>query len=297
MRYIIMALIAVIMVGCATGGGDGSKKLDTPTSGSIRIAVDESLKPLIDAEVKAFMGIYQTASIEALYVSETEAVALLINDSVRLAIITRELTTDEREQIVKQSYRPHPAKVAREGVALIVNRNNMDTLWSMDKLKQTLGTDNGANKIVFDNQSSGIVRFMRDSVLKIKEMPANSYAAGTNDGVIDYVSKDPKAIGLIGTSWISDRDDSTTNKFLSTIRVVGIENKGEHYQPYQAYIAQKQYLLTRDIIITTREGRSGLGTGFASFVAGDKGQRIILKAGLVPTTMPIRVVSVKREKL
>lgn len=296
MRYIIMALVAVIMVGCSPGGGNGGKKLDNPTSGSIRISVDESLKPLIDAEVKAFMGIYQNASIEALYVSETEAISLLINDSVRLAIITRELTPDEKEQITKQKYPTHPAKVAREGVALIVNRSNMDTLWSMAKLKETLGT-NSSNKIVFDNQSSGIVRFMRDSVLKIKEMPANSYAAGTNEGVIDYVSKDPKAIGLIGTSWISDRDDSTTNKFLSSIRVIGIENQGEHYQPYQAYIAQKQYLLTRDIIITTREGRSGLGTGFASFVAGDKGQRIILKAGLVPTTMPIRVVSVRREKL
>ena len=291
-----LAVVATILVGCSRSE-TGKTPLDTPTSGSIKIAVDESLKPLIDAEVKAFMGIYPKASIDALYVSESEAIALLINDSVRSAIITRALTAEERQQIVDQQYYPQTAKVAREGVALIVNRSNPDSLWTMSKLKEILGGSDSKSKIVFDNQSSGIVRFMRDSILHIKEMPANSYAAGTNDAVIDYVSKEPSAIGLIGTSWISDRDDSTTVKFVNSIRVIGIEKDGQHYQPYQAYIAQKLYQLTRDVVITTREGRSGLGTGFASFVAGDKGQRIVLKAGLVPVTMPIRVVQISRENL
>lgn len=291
-----LAVMATILVGCSRSESVKTP-LDTPTSGSIKIAVDESLKPLIDAEIKAFTGIYPKASIDALYVSETEAIALLINDSVRSAIITRPLTADERQQIVDQKYYPQTAKVAREGVALIVNRSNPDSLWTMPKLKEIFGGSDPKSKIVFDNQSSGIVRFMRDSILRVKEMPSNSYAAGTNQGVIDYVSKEPKAIGLIGASWISDRDDSTTVKFVNSIRVVGIEKDGQHYQPYQAYIAQKLYQLTRDVVITTREGRSGLGTGFASFVAGDKGQRIILKAGLVPVTMPIRVVQISRENL
>ena len=32
----------------------------------------------------------------------------------------------------------------------------------------------------------------------------------------------------------------------------------------------------------------GLATGFASFVAGHKGQRIILKQGLAPERVPVR---------
>jgi phosphate transport system substrate-binding protein len=40
----------------------------------------------------------------------------------------------------------------------------------------------------------------------------------------------------------------------------------------------------------SREGRAGLGTGFVSFVAGDAGQRIIRMAGLLPATMPVRLI-------
>lgn len=292
MKYII-ALIAIAVVGCK---GPGNKYSDTPTSGSIRIAVDESLRPLIDAEITAFEGIYRQASITPVYVSELEAVTMLINDSVRLAIITRELTAGEKKKIADQKISPHASKVAREGVALIVNRDNPDTLWDMPKLEYLLGEGDANVRVVFDDQGSGIVRYVRDSLLHTRKMPGNSYAAETEEAVIDYVSKDPKAIGLIGASWISDRDDSLSNQFLKSIKVVAIENDDEYYQPYQAYIAQRLYRLTRDVIVNSREPRSGLGTGFTSFVAGDKGQRIVLKAGLVPMTMPVRLVEVSHQQ-
>ena len=45
----------------------------------------------------------------------------------------------------------------------------------------------------------------------------------------------------------------------------------------------------------SRESFTGLGSGFVSFVAGEKGQRIILKSGLIPATMPIRIIQVNNE--
>jgi len=40
------------------------------------------------------------------------------------------------------------------------------------------------------------------------------------------------------------------------------------------------------------EAYNGLGSGFATFVGSDKGQRIILKDGLVPANSPIRLIEV-----
>src|ERR1044071_2211367 len=169
----------------------------------------------------------------------------------------------------------------------------------MSKVTSVLRGDKSYQKIVFDHQNSSIARFVRDSLLNGAPLPANTFAAGDNTAVVDYISKDKTAVGLIGVSWISDHDDSVANRFLGSINVVGLKNEGQddYYKPYQAYIAQKFYPLTRDIIINIREGRAGLGTGFTSFVAGEKGQRVILKAGLVPATMPIRLVQIKREAL
>jgi phosphate transport system substrate-binding protein len=44
--------------------------------------------------------------------------------------------------------------------------------------------------------------------------------------------------------------------------------------------------------MVSREARSGLASGFIAYVASDKGQRVVLKLGLVPATMPIRIVEV-----
>jgi phosphate transport system substrate-binding protein len=39
--------------------------------------------------------------------------------------------------------------------------------------------------------------------------------------------------------------------------------------------------------------RTGLGTGFVSFVANERGQLIILKSGLVPARQPERRIQLK----
>jgi len=102
-------------------------------------------------------------------------------------------------------------------------------------------------------------------------------------------------MGIIGINWVSDTYDSTVMKFLSQVHIVGLSTKDnpaleDYYQPYQAYMKMDNYPLCRDVYIIKTEPRMGLGTGFTSFVAGDKGQRIILRAGLLPATIPTRVV-------
>jgi len=48
--------------------------------------------------------------------------------------------------------------------------------------------------------------------------------------------------------------------------------------------------LWREVYILSKEAYTGLGTGFTAFVASERGQRIVLKFGLVPATMPVRLV-------
>jgi phosphate transport system substrate-binding protein len=127
-----------------------------------------------------------------------------------------------------------------------------------------------------------------------KSLPG--YALKTNEEVIKYVSENKNALGIVGVNWISDKDDPKAMKFRSGVNVVGIMgDPGDlgddyYYQPYQAYFATKQYPLLREIYSISREPRAGLATGFASFISSDKGQKIILKAGLLPASAPIRII-------
>jgi phosphate transport system substrate-binding protein len=309
MRIAVFVFVIALMVsGCGKRAVD--YRVDTPTAGHIKVAVDESLKPLVEAEIDAFEGLYQDAHIDAIYTSEDEALQLVLKDTARIAIVTRKIRKEEQSVLDTQRLVPNQVSIAKDGLALIVHKNNPDSLFSLDELKAILEgktTDwkqlnpkgkSSKIEVVFDHPNSGIIRHLRDSLGDFGNLPANCFAVNTNEAVVDYVSKKENAIGLIGVSWISDNDDSTSNQFLAQIKVAGVKRgEGEYYQPYQAYIAQKVYPLSREIFMVSRETKARLGSGFVAFVASEKGQRVVLKLGLVPMTMPIRIVEVNREPI
>ncbi|MFD2512746.1 PstS family phosphate ABC transporter substrate-binding protein [Pontibacter locisalis] len=309
MKTRIATFVACLaMSGLISCGDNSGEQLDTPTTGNINISVDETFKPIIESEVDTFEGIYKYADIDAAYKPEGEVIKDLLNDSTRVAVLSRELSENEKAVFDQKKIIPRSTKIAIDAIALIVNRNNKDTLLTMEELKKVftgqakqwkdLDADSklGDITIVFDNNNSSTARYVRDSLTTDQKLPQNTFAANSHEALIDYVAKNDNAIGVIGVNWISDFDDSTVVDFQKRIKVVGIspdpnpQSTEEYYQPYQAYIAQGVYPLRRYLYIISTEGRTGLGTGFASFVAGDKGQRIILKSGLVPATMPVRVV-------
>lgn len=309
MRTLLSCLAGVLLLTSCADRDKSGKILDNNTSGTITIAVDESLRPLIDAEVDTFEAIYRNAHINVVYTTEAEAVLAMLQDSARMAIVTRNLLPEEDEYLKKQSLNAKKNKIAKSGIAVIIHRDNPDTLLSLEDFRKILTSTNNLSQInkkyvtsqavvVFDQPSSSIVRYLRDSVVQFDSLPSYCYAVHGNAQVIDYVSKNKQAIGLIDVNWISDRDDSTANSFLSSVKVVGISREGgEYFQPYQAYIANKSYPLLRDILILSREARMGLGSGFTAFVASEKGQRIVLKSGIVPATMPIRIIQVNTEPI
>jgi phosphate transport system substrate-binding protein len=154
-------------------------------------------------------------------------------------------------------------------------------------------------EVIFDNQGSSNVRVIMNK-LKIAALPDYCYAAGSSPAVIDYVENHPGALGIISVNWISDPDDSITHAFQKSVRVVSLtpefnSDGNDYFQPHPAYISDETYPFTREVYAISRETFSGLGSGFIHFVAGDQGQRIILKSGMLPATMPVRIVQVRSE--
>jgi len=290
--------------------GCQSRPADTATSGKIAVAIDESFQPLIQAEINAFEASYKYAKITPVYTTESQAIQLLVDDSVRSVIMTRTLNENERQFFVSKKITPDTLKIATEAVALIVNKKNPDSLLTINRLRAiltgTIRTWNeisakGAKKdivVVFDNSNSSNLSFIKRKFELGSDFDKRIFAAKSNKNVIEYVQQNENAIGVIGVSWISDSDDPQQQNFRKDISVVALANKddaaiGDYLQPYAAYLQTKQYPLYRDLYIVSREARVGLGTGFAAYVASDKGQLIILKAGLLPATMPVRLVEIK----
>lgn len=308
-------LMGIVLLAALSACRSKSKEepTDTYSSGVIAIAADESFEPIVQEEIDVFESLYPLAGIVPRYTTEVEAVNLLLKDSVRLAIATRTLTEEEMNSFHSRKFYPREIKLATDALALIVNRANPDSLLSVRDFRRIL-TGEAKNwtqvnprsslkdiQVVFDNKNSSTVRFALDSVCGGKPLATeNVKALKTNQQVIDFVAKNPAAIGVIGVNWLGNRSDTTNLSFKEEIRVVAVSAEDmatpeNSYKPYQAYLYYGNYPLARPIYALLNDPRNGLPWGFTSFMISDKGQRIILKSGLVPATQPVRIVHVKDE--
>ncbi len=299
-----------ILTSCNSSAPKVPVSTETPTSGKITIAVDESFTQLFDTEVYTFMQLYRDASINVKYLPEVDVMNYFFDDSIRNIVTCRPLTQEENDFLTSRQLVGRSTKIAHDAIAFIVNNQNTDTLVSFNTIKNVLTgkiskwdqfgkRTKGDIKVVFDNNKSANIRYLKERLGIKTELPKYCYAVDKNSEVLEYVKKNKNYLGIISVNWISDKDDSLTHKFLKDVRVLAIgsefdENPFEFYRPYQAYVATKDYPFVRDVYMISRETFSGLGSGFISFVAGEKGQRIILKSGMVPATMPLRVIEMKK---
>lgn len=311
LKFLSLIILALFLFSCETKNKDG--KTDTLTTGVIKIAVDESFQPIIQEELDVFEAQFPKAGIVPVYTNEVEAINSLLKDSVRVSIVTRPLSSREESFLKGKSFAPHAYKLATDAIALIVNNQNPDSLICVSDVRKILTGEVtdwkqiyptsklGKFKVVFDNANSSTIRYAIDSICNGKPLAKNLNAQTTNLEVIDFVSRNPNAIGVIGVNWLGDRKDTANLSFKSAIKVMSvsrgtaatIENS---YKPFQAYLFYDYYPLTRSVYIIVNDPRGTLPTGLSTFLTSDRGQRIILKSGLVPATQPIRIVNVKDEQ-
>lgn len=286
-------ILMVLMVSAVVTTGCNEKKAthtDTLTSGNLELAADESFRPIIEEQIKVFDSSYPKANVSAVYQSEASCIKSFLNDTTKFMLVTRELTKEEKEHLAAKKVVTTSLDIAKDAVAIIVNNNAEDSVFSIDQLKGILTGDHvKPYTVVFDNQGSSTLRYMIDSLIPGEKLREDIYAAKGNDSVINYVSNNPNAIGFIGVSNVSDYEDPEGLAFIKSVKVAGIYNDSldKVYKPYQAYIAAGQYPLTRKLFFVHKETYGGLGTGFALFLKKDRGQLIFKQARLFPTRVNV----------
>jgi phosphate transport system substrate-binding protein len=311
LKILFLPILSLLLLTACDQGG--VNKIDeTPTRGDIKISVDESYQPLLETEISTFESLYTYAKIRAVYLPENDLFTDFFNDSVRGIITSRKLTKQEEDGLLSHQIIARTTKIAYDALAFITNNENADSLLRYDQIRDIFGgkitrwdqinkkSKVGNIEVVFDNVKSANVRFIREKFNMGTEFPDYCKAVNSNEDVINYVEKTKGAIGIISVNWISDKDDTLSLNFLKRIQVVAVGSEldttgdSNFLRPYQGYIAEGSYPFTREVYYIGRESFSGLGTGFVQWVAADQGQRIILKSGLVPATMPIRLIQIKK---
>jgi phosphate transport system substrate-binding protein len=272
-----------------------STRFSSPTA---RFVVDESFSPIVDEELYVFKALNPKAHPVILYAPENTAVNLLLADSTRVLMISRDLTKDEYSALAAKNLIPAVTRFAIDAIALIVNKASADTTITVNEIKKMLnGYTKTSKNIVFDNPNSGLVRYLKEFSGNKDLKQKNVFALKSNKEVIKYVSLHPDAIGITGFSWLNDPDKDYAEA-VDNVKIVGVRNdigndtSRTYFTPSQTTLALKQYPLTRNLYFINCTGHYGLGMEFAVFLEGDRGQRIILKSGLLPENIPSRKINI-----
>ena len=322
-------VIASMVVSC------GEVKRGEYVKGASTIYCDDGFRNILEEEIDVFEYTYPGSSIIPKYVSEADAIEALMGDSTEAAIVTHEFTKDQIKYIRDNFKRVVKQRcIAVDAVGLIVNKDNPLSEISVEdigkiikgeitKWSQLALTDTADIQIVFDNQNSSTVRYMRERFLDGKPITDNKnihvFAQENNSQVFQAIKDNKNAIGIISVSWLGDSlenahkvpveerlegyeagDDIIAKELTTEVKVLAVQNPTElndytlvAYKPYQAYIATGDYPLFRKVYMVTTASGSTLMKSFYDFMTGFVGQKIIANTGILPYHMNPRVVELK----
>jgi phosphate transport system substrate-binding protein len=302
--FLVFVLLIIFVAGCKNKRHSNSPT-DSPRSGTINISVDESFEPVIREQIKVYESSYPGTKINASYKSEADCFRDLQGDSTRMIIVAKGLTPGESSFFEdKLSFEPQFGVLAYDAVSVIVNVNAKDSIFTISDLQKMLGGKDTSHKIVVDgSNATSTVRFLLDSVLRGVPFGKNVMSAGGSREVVDYVSKNPGAIGFVGSSWVTNEQDPEQKAYQKTIRFALLEcrhncDPGTFAKPSQATIAYVQYPLVRPLYYVLKENWNGLGTGFSNYLNLERGQLVFSRSFLVPAKMyfGLRTGNIQSEK-
>lgn len=320
---ILTVVAGVALAASATSCLKYEKSANSHTTGSTSIVCDNTFQNIMAQEIDVFEYQYPDAHILARYATQAEALDSLMSLNTKTIVISRDLSQREREILRNKRRTVRSSKIAVDAVALIVNPENPVNNLTLKEVSEILSgsskdwndiepTDLGEISVVFDNQASSLVGYMRDSLLNGGQLGANVYAQGSVANVFKTVQENKNAIGIVGVSWITTdmgaadiASDELAQEVLSDqpvegvslqdgtelnkVKVLGLYNdktgEARAYKPYQQWIFDGKYPLFRQMYMITTGASGSLAVGFYSFVTGNIGQKIIAKTGILPARM------------
>lgn len=295
----MMVVVATLLFACKKNKDVVGVK-ETAVAGSATILVDETIFPIIEDVAILFESQYTRTKINLVSKSEAEILNMINTEKGQIAILAKGLDSTEISYFNKtKKVYPRVTEFGLDAIAFISNKNRVDsTLVLSDVLGFLKGEPNAKIKsLVFDNPNSSTVRTLK-MLAGIKDLPnKNIFALKSNKEVVKYVTENEGAIGILGINWLL-QPTPDLEAYTKRVQVLAVENvkvnaNSRFVKPNQSNIADGSYPVTRKLYMLNFQGTAGLGMGFASYLAGQQGQRIILKSGLVPKHFPTRQIAVR----
>lgn len=288
LRRLLSAIVpaALLLSGAGCGGEEGRV-----TRGSIRIGGSDAALRLVRAEADSFAAQYPKARIVVEGGGSVAGLEALLNREADAAVVSRPPTDAERDAARRAGVEVALYPFAHDGLAVIVNAASPVYALSFPEAHGVfsgavtdwaeLGAPPGPIRLYVTGVQGGAEWFVREALLDGAPFAGGAGRAPTTAAAVESVAAHEDAIGYAGMAELDGRVKALplSPKDGGPLTVLNVET-----------VYRKTYPLVRTFAFATRGiPRDDLVSGFVSFVMSTRGQRIVLEAGLVPATVPLRI--------
>jgi len=282
----------------------GCKKTETATSGYQLLLTADPYLPLIQQEVEQFTSLYPQVKVEVRGASTRGAIVSLLNDSVHTIVIDRQFNEEEKQVAQQASIRFVEDKIAEDGIAIIVHKQNPITNITVNSVHRIVTKTvtewtqvaeshwSGSIDFVLTGRNSGIYELLQNKIFN-ESKPLEPNAVMNNQREeIQYISTHPYSIGFVAASLLTDEK---ANVKVLPILTKSPEGGEKEYLPGQQEIYESLYPFHYSLYLYNTEAKAAVGIGFSALVLSNIGQKIFQRSGLVPVTIPYRTIQLHAE--
>ena len=280
---------------------------ETTTKGNLHLYLTESTSPAMIDEVNAFLNLYKEGGANISYnvVSENTALKHFIEDTSRMIVLTRPLSSDEKERTKNKNDDLIETIIGYDGIVAVVHPTNPVTQLTTTEIKNILtGTVTRWNDLTNGKKAKGKIKiYLQDSseissyLAKRLHTQLTSKFIKTSSEIqtLNAVLHDPSAIGFVTPAWLDSTKSTAkvlelgrTREDADTSFVAQDKTDGIYFSPHPAYLYRNDYPLKRAIYMYTYTV-GDLANGFGAFVASSQGQKLFLQRGIFPGTQKIHL--------
>jgi phosphate transport system substrate-binding protein len=271
---------------------------NNPLAGYITVKGSEEILPAMMEAAYAFMDLYAKAKVLVVGGGSNPGLAAIFTDSAQIAISTRPLTETERKRAQDAAFDVNEFKIAKDGIAVIVNQVNGIKQLTVDQVirifsgkitnwSEVKGPNYPIRVCVWD-ENSGTYAYVEDTILKGNKYAPKVARFATTEEMIRYIYGNSGAIGMISMT----RLYKSWSPMIEDIRIkavaIGLDSKGPFVIPDEVTVHAGAYVFIRNIYLYTPREAKGLDAGFITYIMSTAGQKILAQNGLVPITIPVK---------
>jgi phosphate transport system substrate-binding protein len=213
-------------------------------------------------------------------------IAALLNKATDICAASRDMSPEEKGQAAQKGIKPRETVVARDGIAVIVNRANPVNELTLEQIRKIYtgaytdwnqaGGGPGVIIVLSRESSSGTYVFFQEHLLKKENYRADARLMPATSAIIQAVGEDALSIGYVGLGYAVEAGEKV--KILK----IKADPSALAIVPSEDTVRDGTYKIARPLYFYTNDPPSASISAFIGFCLSEAGQKIVRETGYVP---------------